>query len=177
MSVYGPEIKEAAMTLHMAGLKSREIKERLEAGTAGLPYKTDPSERTIDKWRAQWKREGVKTALAVRAEDVEKTEELIYRRFLGLMNQRMSELEDATIDGSSSTSQVNQIGAFFKIMNGVQYQRQLRDSARKRKLTPQEGAALSGPVGMAKPESMLDMLAREERDSPSRNPVPTNGSV
>ena len=59
-------------------------------------------------------------------------------------------------------TQVNKIGSYIKIMHAAQYQRHVRQAARERKLTPSEGASLSGPAGMAKPGSMLELLAEVE---------------
>lgn len=165
-TAYGPEVRQAVKTLHLEGLSSREIRERLATGTAGLPYSVEPGERTIDGWRRQWKRDGIREGFRVRDGDEQTVEDAIYRRILGLYRQELNGVEDAMIAGKANVKAVSRLAKYQAIVDATRYQRQLRENAAKGSLTPEEGGYLGAASGEAKPGSMLARLAREERDRP-----------
>lgn len=132
-------------------------------GKAGLSYKVEPSERTIDGWRRRWKDEGEFAGFAVRAGEQEAVEEAIYRRILGLVQKEISDLEDQAMSGEGSLGTLRRVQRYMAIIDAARYQRQLREKARTGKLTPSEGGHLGKASSMAKPESMLSRLAAEEK--------------
>ena len=77
-TAYDETVRQAAKVLHIEGLSSREIRERLNSGTAGLSYVVDPAERTIDQWRRAWKAEGSVAGFSVRSGDEEAVEDAVY---------------------------------------------------------------------------------------------------
>jgi transposase len=160
---YSDEAKEAARVLHIEGASSREIKERLNSGKAGLPYLVDPSERTIDNWRRAWKDQGVLAGFAVRSGEEDAVEEAIYRQLLAFARKATHDLGQAEMEGTATTPMVMRVGGYLKIIDAVKYQRQLRTKAKAGKLTPAEGGHLGSASDSAKPESMLARMARERK--------------
>lgn len=167
-SAYGDHIKEAARTLHQEGLSSREIQARLAAGNAGLAFKVEPSQRTIDKWRAQWRREGIRAGLAVREGDEEAVENAIYRQVLAIAREHMAYISEKQTKGVIEPKDVTMTDRFMKTIDAARYRRQLREESKTRKLDPRHAGYL-GDVGDAgSKESMLETLARAERNRKGR---------
>lgn len=175
---YGDEIKEAAQTLHIEGFSSREIKERLAQGNAGLPYRVDPAERTIDGWRRKWKREGIRTASLVRAGDEESTADAIYRRLLGLYRQALSKLEDQELKDRVDPALVKRIGQYQAIIDAARVKRSIVSKRNKgERLTETEGAAIADTNGKAEGPSMLEVLARQIEEESQGEPGQTEAKA
>lgn len=165
---YGDHVKEAAKTLHQEGLSSREIKARLAAGNAGLSFKIEPSERTIDQWRAHWRREGIRAGLSVRDGDEEAVENTIYRQVLAVAREHMADMAEKQTKGIVEPSDVTKMDRFMKIIDAARYRRQLRQASKTRTLDPREAGQLGDAGNAASSESMLETLAREERERTER---------
>lgn len=160
-NAYSPEVKEAARVLHIEGLPSREIKDRLSRRTAGLTYSVDPSERTIDKWRKEWKNQGILAGYSVQAGEEEAVEEAIYRQFLGVARMASKQLVDATLSNTVTVPMIQRINAYLKVIDAVKYQRLLRERAQQGTLTPKDAGGLGAASDMAKPESMLHRMTKD----------------
>lgn len=160
-TVFGDEVKAAAKTLHIEGLKSAEIRERLMNGNAGLPYTAEPSERTVDKWRRSWEREGTRAGLMVRAGDETFVEDANYRRLLGLYRLKLSQLEELSVKG----------GTDLALSKEVTMLQSASDAARAKRITMkkrQEGIPLDKEEGgelTSGNVSMLDRLASEQEQT------------
>ncbi len=160
---YGPEVKQAALTLHLEGLSSGEIRAALSEGRAGLPHPVTPGKRTIDLWRRDWRKEGKTPGAGIKAGDEAAIEDAIYRRILALYQRDLQTVEESIFDGKNVNVQaVSRLVRYQAIVDATRYQRQLRETARHRKLTPEEGGHLGAGSAEAKPGPMLRRLAREE---------------
>lgn len=163
---YGPEIKQAALTLHLEGLSSREIRAALSEGRAGLPHQVTPGKRTIDLWRRNWRKEGKIPGAAIKAGEETAIEDAIYRRILALYQHDLQTVEDSICkNGNVNVQAVSRLVRYQAIVDATRYQRQLRETAQHRKLTPEEGGHLGAASAEAKPGPMLRRLAREATPS------------
>lgn len=171
---YGPEIKQAAKTLHIEGLNSAEIRQRLADCDAGLPFPVKPSERAIDNWRRAWKREGVRQGYAVRMGEEDAVENAIYRRLLGVYRYKLQQLEDLMVKGNSDLALAREIAILQTITDSARAKRQtMRKRAKGTALNSEEGAELRGESE----DSILMRLAAEEEQHEKAQPgnEPTEG--
>lgn len=171
---YGDEVKEAAKTLHIEGLSSPEIRDRLANGNAGLPYKIQPSERTIDGWRRRWKREGIRAASIVRAGDEESAENAIYRRLLGIYRQALAKLEDQEISGNVDSALPGRIRTYQATVDAARAKRAIVSKReRGQTLTANQASELGQGEQQKTPALMLDRLAALEADRETGQTEPT----
>jgi hypothetical protein len=160
---YSEEIKEAAKVLHIEGAKSAEIRARLMEGTAGLPYPAAPSERTVDKWRRGWDREGIRTGFQVRAGDEEATENAIYRRHLGLHRAMLTRAEDNLAAGKTDNALLQGIRTMQSVIDSARAKRRIAAKQdRGERLGKDEAAELGSSSTAGASGSMLARLAAEQ---------------
>jgi len=160
---YGQDIKDAAKILHLEGLRSREIREKLASGNAGLPFEVDPSTRTIDGWRKKWKLDGIRAGLYVRPGEEEEQEDAGYRRLLGIHREALLRLDESVQRGKPNQAWVKAVSQLQATVDQARNRR--RQQARRErgaKLSSEESAEMGGPS--VDPGSILEALAAEQSE-------------
>lgn len=162
-SAYSDEIQQAARVLHLEGLNTREIRERLETGTAGLNYPVSPGARTIDGWRRRWNLEGNRAGYAVREGSEDATEGAIYRRLLGNYRELMSQFEQSVSEGKPDAGILAAVERCQRIVDAARYRRRMGNRA------PTDNE-IGGETQRTGTGSMLRELAKLENTEPGENP-------
>lgn len=176
---YGPEIREAAKTLHIEGLNAREIRERLATGTAGLAVPVKPGERTIGLWITAWNREGIRRGFRVRTGDEEAVENAHYRRILALARETADRLDREIGKGTANLDLARQLEVLQKIIETTRAKRKISDiKARGEPLTNPEVGELGDTGGTALGRLVLAEKQREKRETgqtepPIQKPTPS----
>lgn len=169
-TVYPPEVKEAARALYRNGVGPTETLRRLKEKTAGLEASYTPSKGLVEKWRAEFKRQGDLAGMTVREEEIEQVENLIYRQGLALARDWMKRMTERQSKGNTEPNDVLTTDRYMKMIDGAKKRRYL--------LEKQPGPARSNAgkdlEEKGKPPSILQQLAEEfQRETGQTDPQNT----
>lgn len=172
---YSEEIREAAKILHLEGFNSREIRARMGEKRAGLPYSIRPSVRTIDQWRAKFKRDGIRAGLSVPPGTEDQEEEAGYRRLLAIRREVLLRLDESVQSGKPSHQWIK---AADQLQSAVDRARGRRKVLAKRergaKISNEEAAEFG--AGNVDQSDLLESLAAEHQDQAGQDGKPGGSS-
>lgn len=165
---FPPEVTTVAGELYFSGLEVREICERLNAGSAGYPHPIDISLRsTREKVREYEAEHGPRPPRGEAIPELAQTissYEARARQAIARLDREIA-YYDRRRPGSLSTGQMERLHRAVAYSGNIL----LKLAAVQRRTTKPAGRSQS-PSQSEKPESILERMAREEREASSEGP-------